>query len=355
MADPISKVSQLTSLSLVKEKHVDAFHVSQVATLTLVVLSPDFRWIDMFVDEVFPYDISFNSVGTTTFQTDVTVVSNGYDQRVAQWTQPLMQYDISYGVRTMEDLHGLIAFFRAMQGKKNGFLYYDHMDHSSTLATSLEARKAPAISPTDQLIGTGDGATTQFQLIKTYPTPGNHTSVRPIYKPNAETVQIALNGKPINTFSVDASTGIITLYSPLSFLNIPAATLSKAPYSPWRVTADANRFNGLTAGARVQMSGWTNTVNNTTATTELRVSSVAADGSWFEFSSPSGFGLAEGPTAGVSVSVYPAPDVGVKITAGYEFFVPVRFDTDTLPTSLQEYGVGNASNVKLIELRKSDI
>ncbi len=45
------------------------------------------------------------------------------------------------------------------------------------------------------------------------------------------------------------------------------------------------------------------------------------------------------------------PGNGAVITAGFEFDVPVRFDTDQLNTSLESFGAGGAVNVPLIEVK----
>jgi uncharacterized protein (TIGR02217 family) len=45
------------------------------------------------------------------------------------------------------------------------------------------------------------------------------------------------------------------------------------------------------------------------------------------------------------------PAAGVPVRAGFAFDVPVRFDVDTLQTSLDAYGIGSAQRVGLIEVR----
>jgi uncharacterized protein (TIGR02217 family) len=46
-----------------------------------------------------------------------------------------------------------------------------------------------------------------------------------------------------------------------------------------------------------------------------------------------------------------APEVGVEITAGYEFDVPVRFDTDQIRTSVASFKAGDVPTVPVVELR----
>ncbi|MEL7398414.1 MAG: DUF2460 domain-containing protein [Pseudomonadota bacterium] len=45
------------------------------------------------------------------------------------------------------------------------------------------------------------------------------------------------------------------------------------------------------------------------------------------------------------------PDAGVLITAGFEFDVPVRFDTDRIQTSLASFQAGDAPSVPIVEIR----
>lgn len=45
------------------------------------------------------------------------------------------------------------------------------------------------------------------------------------------------------------------------------------------------------------------------------------------------------------------PDIGVKVRAGYEFDVPVRFDTDQIQTSVASFRAGSVPNVPIVEVR----
>ncbi|WP_421863749.1 phage distal tail protein, Rcc01695 family [Parvibaculum sp.] len=51
------------------------------------------------------------------------------------------------------------------------------------------------------------------------------------------------------------------------------------------------------------------------------------------------------------VSFAVAPGEGVAVTAGYEFDVPVRFDTDFLDISLAAFEAGSVPDVPVIEIR----
>jgi uncharacterized protein (TIGR02217 family) len=46
-----------------------------------------------------------------------------------------------------------------------------------------------------------------------------------------------------------------------------------------------------------------------------------------------------------------APDIGAEVTAGFEFDVPARFDTDSVQASIAAYQAGELPNVPIIEVR----
>jgi uncharacterized protein (TIGR02217 family) len=114
-----------------------------------------------------------------------------------------MTYDVAYGIRRADDLAAVVAFFEARNGRLHGFRFKDWGDHKSCLPSGTP-------SPADQAIGTGDGATTQFQLAKRY-TSGAQSWTRAISKPIAGSVTIALNGAPQPSgWSVATTTGLVT-------------------------------------------------------------------------------------------------------------------------------------------------
>lgn len=323
----------------------------------MVVRGPNFEWIDMLINEVFPFDISFNSIGATRFSTDVTMVDSGHDNRNRRWKYPMMEYDVAYGVRTLEQLQGLIAFFRAMGGRLNAFLYHDYTDHASTQAVAVEARSVPSINHTDQLIGVGDGDTYKFQLKKTYKTPAQvFSSERPIYKPKPNTVQIGLNGSKVLNFTVDNQSGIVTFTTRLTLSNLDDMQISHVAGLTWRVTApNADMFAGLGPGDRILMSGWVNAVNNVGMSDDaIRITAISSDRRTIDITTFDEFGQAESSVDDIVIWVHPAPADGIEITAGFYFYVPVRFDTDRLPTSLDHYGIGGAADVKLVEVRPEE-
>jgi len=201
----------------------------------------------------FPDNISRGARGGPERRTQIVEMASGDEERNGSWADSRRRYDASYGIRKADDLAAVTAFFEARRGRLYGFRWKDWADHKSGLPSA-------GTLAIDQPIGTGNGATTTFQLVKLY-TSGVQSWTRTITKPVAGTIALALNGM-------------------------------------------------------AQITGWT--VNTSTGV----------------------------------VSFAAAPAAGVAITAGFEFDVPVRFDTDTLDVTLDFERLGSITSIPLIEVRR---
>ena len=202
----------------------------------------------------FPTNLSFGSVGGPERRTEIVTLANGFEERNAPWAHSRRRYDAGVGIRSLDDIETLIAFFEARQGQLIAFRWKDWSDYKTAAASAATAFD-------DQVIATGDGATRTFQLVKNY-TSGGTTYTRPITKPVLGTITIGVQGAPMTEtihYDVDVTTGMVT------------------------------------------------------------------------------FDL--------------APEEGVAITAGFEFDVPVRFDTDGIQTSMSSFQAGDVPNVPVMEVR----
>ncbi|MEP4195388.1 MAG: DUF2460 domain-containing protein [Aliishimia sp.] len=202
----------------------------------------------------FPASLSFGSVGGPERLTDVVTLANGFEERNTPWSHSKRRYDAGFGMRSLDDVEALIAFFEARRGQMYGFRWKDWSDFKSSLASG-----EPEIG--DQLIALADGSTRDFELVKTY-SSGDFNYVRPIRKPVANSVVVGVDGVALNEgteFSVDHATGMISLAS--------------------------------------------------------------------------------------------APAPQAHVTAGFEFDVPVRFDTGQIQTSVASFKAGQVPNVPILEIR----
>jgi uncharacterized protein (TIGR02217 family) len=159
----------------------------------------------MSFDEILiPLRIGFGSQGGPSFSTEIVTVDGGYERRNQNWSQARRRFDAATGLRRAADVATLIAFFHARAGRARGFRLRDWSDFTSASDGTGTATFA------DQIIGSGTGSQTQFQLIKTY-TSGAVSHVRTIKKPVSGSVSVGLDGAPqASGWSVDTATGLIT-------------------------------------------------------------------------------------------------------------------------------------------------
>jgi uncharacterized protein (TIGR02217 family) len=184
----------------------------------------------MFDEVQFPTDISEGAVGGPMYNTVVVVGSSGAEQRVSQWQNARLRWDVSQALKGQAQIEELIAFFRARDGKARGFRFKDWTDYRCT----------------DAPLSVSVGATT-VQLTKTYAS-GGVSKVRKITKPVAGTVVIKKNGATLAGCTVDTTTGVVTL---------PAAAQAGEAYTwsgqfdvPVRFDTDEMRFTAEDALVR---------------------------------------------------------------------------------------------------------
>ena len=162
-----------------------------------------------FHDICFPTSLSFGALGGPERRTEIVTLANGHEERNSPWSQSRRRYDAGLGLRSLDDLHELLAFFEARAGQLHAFRWKDWSDHKSCVPSATPG-------PLDQQIGTGDGASRAFQLRKSYGS-GGVTHWRTITRPVAGTVAVAVNGALRQDWTLDATTGVVT------FATAPAA------------------------------------------------------------------------------------------------------------------------------------
>lgn len=157
----------------------------------------------------FPTALSFGAMGGPERRTEIITLANGFEERNTPWAHARRRYDAGLGMRALDDLEVVIAFFEARQGQLIGFRWKDWSDFKSC-APSLD------IQATDQLIAIGDEMTQIFQLTKTYRS-GDTTYIRPISKPVTGSVRVAVGGDPLQDdvdYTVDFTTGLVSFNHP---------------------------------------------------------------------------------------------------------------------------------------------
>jgi uncharacterized protein (TIGR02217 family) len=137
----------------------------------------------------FPDNIAYGATGGPEFATMVVATGSGHEKRNVNCAQARGRWDVASGLKRQVQIDELIAFFPARRGKAYGFRFKDWTDYKAT----------------GQLLGTGNGAMTQFQLVKHYPS-GSVIEVRIITKPVAGTVKVYLDSvEQLSSWSVDTT------------------------------------------------------------------------------------------------------------------------------------------------------
>jgi len=189
-----------------------------------------------FDDVSFPLAIGKKASVQPNFSTAIVTTASGYEQRNVDWSQGRLHFDAGPGVRAEADLETLIAFFRARRGAARGFRFRDPYDFSSNGMTGTP-------SATDQLIGTGDGNTTRFALVKHY-GEGADAEARVITRPVAVSLLVAVGGIATSAWSLDATNAIAFSTPPAAGAAVTAGFLFDVPvrFSEDKLTVDVNNF-----------------------------------------------------------------------------------------------------------------
>ncbi|WP_267427995.1 DUF2460 domain-containing protein [Methylobacterium sp. GC_Met_2] len=159
---------------------------------------------DDFHEVLFPLDVSLRMSGGPQRLTEIVTLASGREHRNGRWADSRRRYDAGFGLRGLDALHAVLAFFEERRGRLYGFRFRDRVDGRS-------GPPGRAIGPLDQPLGTGDGTTARFSLVKSYGT-GFAPYRRRIAKPVAGSVRVAVSGQEVGPedFACDPTTGRVT-------------------------------------------------------------------------------------------------------------------------------------------------
>ena len=153
----------------------------------------------MFDEVRLPVRLAFGSTGGVERRTEVVTLASGHERRWTPWSQGRRKYLIGAGLRSLDDMAALTAFFGARQGRLRGFRFRDIADYKGCGPSGI----AGAL---DQQLGEGDGQRRTFALVKAY-----GQVMRVVTKPESDSVRVAVGGLETQAFEVDPVTGVVTL------------------------------------------------------------------------------------------------------------------------------------------------
>ncbi len=152
-----------------------------------------------FYEIKFPEDISYGANGGPTFNTDITIVQSGMEQRNANWMDALHTYNVSHNIKTFDQITQLKKFFMQVRGRLIGFRFKDWVDYT--------------ISKTESLINEDGIATaTNNQIYKIYSFDNSYTIYdRKITKIVANSFVLYKNDVVNTDFVIDENTGLFDI------------------------------------------------------------------------------------------------------------------------------------------------
>jgi uncharacterized protein (TIGR02217 family) len=185
----------------------------------------------------FPLDVALGARGGPERRTDVVTLAGGGEERNSRWRHSRRRYNAGYGIKSRADMAAVLAFFEERRGRLHGFLWRDGLDHSSG---------GPVPTALDQEIGTGDGVRTAFQLIKRYGAAFD-PYLRPIRKPVAGSVLVAVGGVEAGGWTLDETTGLVSFaVPPMAGASVTAGFLFDVPvrFDADRLDIELSSFDG---------------------------------------------------------------------------------------------------------------
>lgn len=139
--------------------------------------------------------LAWPRVRTPVFKTDVQTSDNGRAWRAGRALYPTYKIRLAFNYISHADYKTLSAFFKARHGRGDTFLFDDRDDRAIT---------------SFQTLGTGDGTTAGFQLLRSL--DGFIEPVGPL-NTSAVTPTVRVNGTPTVDYTVD-DYGWLTLTTP---------------------------------------------------------------------------------------------------------------------------------------------
>ncbi len=168
-----------------------------------------------FIDQYLPEEVpGYPCVSAPRTKTTIQVTAGGNERRNQDWEHPLHRFILPEAAgRQWEVLEALKKHWLIMGGPFHSFPFYDPLDFASI--DLVKPNLTPTISMTDQYIGTADGFTDTFQLVKTY-SVGPETYDRTIYLPVLDSVVVAIDGVlvPDTDYTVTRPGGAIQFDTP---------------------------------------------------------------------------------------------------------------------------------------------
>ena len=98
----------------------------------------------------FPLDVSLGSRGGPVRRTDIVTLSSGREHRNSRWAGSRRRYDAGLGVRSVDALHAVVAFFEERRGRLIGSGCRDWSTTGRRAISSPTRQPAPSSTTTSR-------------------------------------------------------------------------------------------------------------------------------------------------------------------------------------------------------------
>jgi uncharacterized protein (TIGR02217 family) len=321
--------------------------------------------------------IAFGATGAPRFKTNVFTTTGGHTARLSPWEEDRPEYDVSEGLKDFEDYKNLLDFFYARYGKAYGFRFRDWQDYN--------------MSGTEGGIDqTPDGVITLFNLAKKY-VSGDTTFFRQITTPIEPSEEIVsskygsqqfapdfvitvdgvdvdhdanpqffdINGRTVRN-SAGAVTGLshgtldfsLTVRDGESGVNneFNITGITKATTAVITITEDMDAgtggtfIEGLLTGESIYISG----IGGMTQVNDRRFKVTRLTALTFELDGEDSSGHTAFSSDGIGEK---HPQTGEEVVVTGDFDVPVRFGTDDMSFTHENFGFHTWGGIPLEGIR----
>jgi uncharacterized protein (TIGR02217 family) len=193
-----------------------------------------------FHDITLPDAFQYGSSAGGGFATIIQQTATGHEFRVARQSQSQHRMSLRSELRNSSEAKALKAFALARRGALHSFRIKDWSDYT----TNADGETAP--TAIDQLIGSGTGTQTTYQLVKRYEITGPNEYIRTLTLPVSGTVLAAIDGTPTTAFTVNSTGQLVFNTAPANGTVITAGCRFDVPV---RFTSDVDAWTRLQADA----------------------------------------------------------------------------------------------------------
>ena len=304
----------------------------------------------IYQDVIFPECLSYGTTVSPTYSTDRVEVASGDEQRNARLDFPRHVYSVQMDNKTADEIADILNIWHVCKGSYAGFMFMD--PHDMTSAWSEDLIASNVVSDTDQLVGLAEANTTKYNLYKTY-SVGVRDVRRRIKYPKVDTLTVAING--FNNTQWSWSFASQQLQFIALTLSTFTGTISRASGGVYQ--GSPGDFFNFNAGDLVYVTGWSDgAYNKGPGVNPARVRSRSGDGSEMVVENFDGSDFGSATATDEEVTITPAlPPSGSEITAGFWFYVPVRFYEEDnaeyeFTSGLRETAFADVAHITLREL-----